>query len=45
MDKFYELNDDDWNEAMEKFCKNRSRLDRLRDNYLEQKSTEERHNA
>lgn len=37
LDKFYELNDDDWNELMDKFCKHRSNLDRSRDRYLEQK--------
>ena len=37
MDKFYELNDDDWNDLMDKFCKNRSWLDRSRDSYLKQK--------
>lgn len=37
MDKFYELNDDDWNELMDKFCPRRSTFDRFRDSYLEQK--------
>lgn len=39
MDKFYELNDDDWNDLMNKFCKDRrDGLDRRRNRYLKSKN-------
>lgn len=36
IERLYELNDDDWNDLMDKFCKNRNNLDRSRDRYLKQ---------